>query len=75
MNKERRVRVSICISDLEKIKQNLESVMDDETEAFENMPEGLQCSMRGQDSEEAIDLLEESVEAIDDIINELHGIS
>ena len=50
--------------------------MIDEENAFESMPEGLQASERGMNSEESIDLmydiedcLKKSIEDIDDIIN------
>ncbi len=45
----------------------LENVKDDEQEAFDNMPEGLQMSDRGSD-------MEQNVEALDEIINKLDEI-
>ena len=51
-----------CISMLEDIKN-------DEEDAFFNMPENLQGSMRGMESEEAIDSLEEAIEYLEDLID------
>ena len=38
------------------------------------MPEGLQSSMRGMDSEDAIDLMEEAIDSLDDAIKSLGDI-
>lgn len=48
------------------IKDALESIRDEEQDSFDNMPEGLQQSDRGQASEEAISTLDS---AIDDLEN------
>lgn len=48
------------------IKDALETIRDEEQEAFDNMPEGLQQGDRGQAMEEAISTLDS---AIDDLEN------
>jgi ABC-type transporter Mla subunit MlaD len=59
------------IGTLEESKRDLESLHDEEQDAFDNMPESLQQSERGQASETAISELDEVItklgEAIDAI--------
>ncbi len=62
MNKERR-------KTLETILEMLEDVIVCEQDAFDNMPESLQYSERGESIEEGIQNLEEAKELIDDIVN------
>lgn len=71
MNKKRRKLISDNISLLENIKSNLEDILSDEEFCFDNMPENLQGSIRGEESEEAIDLLSEAIDDLDNIINSL----
>ncbi len=65
MNKVRRKEIAKAIELLEQAREILESVRDDEQEAFDNMPESLQGSERGEAMEEYIYTLEETIEAID----------
>lgn len=74
MNKDRRKQLKNAIDKLQDVVYLLNDVKDDEDFAFNNLPEGLQCSMRGQDMEENINELEESVDAIGDVINVLDSI-
>lgn len=74
MNKERRTKISKIIERIESIKSDLESVLADEENAFENMPENLQCSMRGEESEAAIDCMEDAIETLDSAIEQLEEI-
>lgn len=55
----------------ESVKSEIESICSDEEFAYDNMPEGLQCSMRGETAEECIDLLNEAIDLFDEIIDEL----
>lgn len=83
MNKERRKKLDILgikmeniVKEIEDIKNQLNDVLVDEENAFDSMPEGLQVSERGMNSEESIDLmydikdkLEQCIDNINDIIN------
>ena len=69
MNKKRRKAIRDIIADLTENKEarnKLEEVLWEEEEAFDNMPENLQYSMRGEDSQEAISTMEEAIELIDE---------
>lgn len=83
MNKERRKKLDLLgikmgnvVKEIEDIKNQLNDVLVDEENAFDSMPEGLQASERGMNSEESIDLmydikdkLEQCIDNINDIIN------
>lgn len=83
MNKERRKKLDLLgikmgniVKEIEDIKNQLNDVLVDEENAFDSMPEGLQVSERGMNSEESIDLmydikdkLEQCIDNINDIIN------
>lgn len=64
------VSTPIDIEELEGIKSDIEMVLMDEEMAFDNMPEGLQCSMRGEASQEAQDNMNEAIDLIDDFISD-----
>ena len=53
MNKDRRKRLQEICDILEEQQAALEEIRDEEQEAFDNLPEGLQCTERGQAMEEA----------------------
>ena len=57
MNKERRNRLGDVIDKLEELQAEVASIAEEEREAYDNMPEGLQESEKGQQiSENADDL-------------------
>ena len=64
------VSTPVDIEELEGIKSDIEMVLMDEEMAFENMPEGLQYSMRGEASQEAQDNMNEAIDLIDEFIND-----
>ena len=67
MNNERRKKIEKLINQLNLLKRELQEVLDDEQFSFDNMPENLQSSMRGMISEEAIEYLQEAVDALENI--------
>ena len=64
MNNTRRKEISKISSILEDAKSRLSTVIDDEQEAFDNMPESLQGSERGCESEEAIGYLSDALDSV-----------
>lgn len=74
MNKQRRDKIREIRRSLEICKENLQKVLDEEQITFDNMPENLQCSLRGSESEDAIDTLESCIDDLENIIKELIGI-
>ena len=72
MNAKRRNRLSKLYDQLEDMRSQLEQIKDEEQEAYDNMPEGVQTSDKGETAYEALDnlenahgLLEEVLEGID----------
>ena len=74
MNKERRTKISTIIENINIIKDSLQEVLDDEQFSFDNMPENLQYSSRGETSQEAIDYMEEAIEHLENAIEQLEYI-
>ena len=57
-------------SHLQEYYSILEDIKNDEEEYFDNMPENLQGSMRGMDSEEAISNMDDALEVLEQAIDE-----
>lgn len=74
MNKERRKKIDILKTRIEEIKSELNSILLEEEMVFDNMPENLQCSMRGEESEAAIDCMNEAIDSLDEAIDQLNEI-
>lgn len=74
MNNSRRKALKQIICYLENVYNSLQIVIDDEEMAFDSMPENLQYSMRGEESQEAIDNLNEEQQKLDEIIDRLKEI-
>lgn len=74
MNKQRRNEIQNILSEIQNIKTRLELVQMNEEMAFDNMPENLQYSMRGDESQEAIDSMSTAVESLEEAICNLSDI-
>lgn len=81
MNKQRREKISklkirfqSTQAELKQLSSELSSILNEEQDAFDNMPEGLQSSYRGMCSEDAIDNMEEASEKLDEAIELLNDI-
>ncbi len=59
---------------LETVKEALQDVLNEEQEAYDNLPEGLQESDRGQQMQEYIDALEGVADSLGELdIEDLYG--
>ena len=74
MNKPRREELEKALSLLGQARDIIESVKDDETDAYENLPESFQESERGEQMSEYIDSMDESLSYIDDVADMLNNI-
>ena len=81
MNNNRRKRITEVkgklqaeINNLKLISTELSVILNEEQDAFDNMPEGLQSSYIGSCSEDAIDNMEEASEKLDEVIELLSEI-
>lgn len=61
MNNSRRAELRAVIAVIESAIEKVESVKDDEQMSYDNLPEGIQDSDRGETMQEAIDNLDEAV--------------
>lgn len=71
MNRQRRKRVQEALDLMQQATEILAEVADEEEEAFDNLPEGIQESERGQQMEEVLDVLDGACESIGDAIAEI----
>lgn len=67
MNKQRKSELQDVSAMIGDAMDRLTEIRDEEQEAFDNMPEGLQCSSRGDSMQEAIDMMDEWYEELEDI--------
>lgn len=73
MNKVRRKKIQKAINileidnDIDQALAILEDVLYDEEDAYDNIPENLQSSWRAEESEEAIDSLNDAIELLTDL--------
>ena len=73
MNKERRKRIQeICFA-LETHKETIQEITNDERDAYDAMPDGIQNSEKGEKVVKALDFLSYAVEELDEAIAELHS--
>lgn len=75
MNANRRARIAKVVASLEALRSEIEELATDERDAFENMPESLQDSDRGQQSSAAADALESADSDVQSIIDSLTEIT
>ena len=71
---ELKTQVDFANTTLKEVSKKLSSLLSEEQDAFDNMPEGLQNSYRGMCSEDAIDNMEEASEKLDEVIELLNNI-
>ena len=71
---ELKTQIDFANTTLKEVSKKLSSLLSEEQDAFDNMPEGLQSSYRGMCSEDAIDNMEEASEKLDEVIELLNNI-
>jgi flagellar biosynthesis chaperone FliJ len=75
MNNQRRKEIKNVICKLETVKEEINRILDDEQDYYDNMPENLQNSIRGMDSDEAISNLNDAMDAVDTAVDSLGMIN
>lgn len=71
MNKVRRNQIDNAIQLAYKLQEEIENIQQDEQEAYDNLPESLQYSERGETMEQAIDNLDSALSSIEELIDYL----
>lgn len=72
MNSSRRKEIRDVITKLKDIAGEIESIKDEEEEAFDSLPESFQYGENGEKMQEAINNLEYAFDSIDDIVDYLN---
>lgn len=72
MNKTRRNRLENILASLEKVRDDLEEVRDDEQCAFDNLPDNIKNSERGDTMEENVNTLCDLYDSIDSLIGDMN---
>ena len=71
MNNQRRKQISKVIEQIEESKDIISYILDEEQEAFDNIPEGLLESERAEQSQNAIELLDDAINNLEEAVNNL----
>ena len=71
MNNTRRSQITDIMEKLSALQTSIEELLEEEQEAFDNLPEGIQDSERGEAIQTAIDNLEEAVSNCEELLNNL----
>ena len=75
MNAKDRKKVGEWIDTLIDMKSEIEEMQEAEQDKYDNMPEGLQDSEKGEALEEAANTLEEAANSVDSAIESLQEIA
>lgn len=71
MNNPRRKALDEIKEQVEELRMALAELLEEEQDAFDNMPEGLQCSERGEKMEDGISALEDAVGNLEECIDNI----
>ncbi len=71
MNNDRRKALSNLHSKIDDLRNEVESIMNDESDAYENMPDSIKDGERGQAAELARDNLENAISSLQDALNSI----
>ena len=71
MNKTRRALLAKLYTKLDDLKCDLQTLQEEEHEYYDNMPESLQGSVKGEDSETAASNLEEACDSLEEALGKV----
>ena len=74
MKEDRLKNLKRCLNMIQNAHDVLDEVRDEEQDAFDNLPEGLQDSERGDLMQEAVDNLDETIDYLDDVLSSLEDV-
>lgn len=74
MNNARRKRLAEARKLIDQANDIINEVMIEETDAFENLSEGLQQTMRGEQMEDNISEMEEAIDKIEEILDNIDNV-
>lgn len=74
MNNIRRKAIEKLVSRIEDISSDLNDILSDEEYAFDSMPENLHYSERGEIAQDAISIMSDCIDKLEDIVVDLGEI-
>lgn len=72
MNNPRRKKISKLIEQLDALKSELEEILSEEQESFDNIPEAFESTDRYAAAEEALDYLDTAFGGLEEVIDSLN---
>ena len=75
MNQKRRKKIIELAAQLDDLRIDLEAIRDEEQEAFDNLPESLQLSEKGEDMQTGVDTLTECVDQLEELAQTLEEVA
>lgn len=73
MNNTRRKAIQSIMNKLEELMEEIEAIKDEEQEAYDNLPESIQNSERGEAMDSAVYNLEDAAENVQLVIDALES--
>lgn len=73
MNNQRRKAIDELKTKLDEIRMDIETVMNEEQEYYDNMPESFKYGEKGEKAEAAISSMEDAINSIDDTLEGLES--
>ncbi len=74
MNKARRKQLEKVVEVLTAQMEELETIKDEEQEAFDNLPESIQYGERGETMEENVDELDSIITDLENVIESINEV-
>ena len=74
MNKARRKQIAAAIGILETVKETIEDIRGAEEDAYDNLPESIQESDKGEEMQEYVEALEDACDSLDEALDRLSDI-
>jgi polyhydroxyalkanoate synthesis regulator phasin len=71
MNNKRRESITKLIGQIDDLKSQIETLTEEEQDAYDNMPESLQGGDKGDAAQTAIDALESAVGSLEEAVGSL----
>lgn len=71
MNRTRRAKLNALINALNDLKSDVELLQEEEQEAFDNLPESIQETERGESMQDAADSMSDAMDLIDEAVEAL----
>lgn len=72
MNKKRRNTIEKALEEIKRLKDVIEQCIDDEEDAYSNLPESIQYSERGESMQEIVEYLEYADSSLDEAIDNIN---